>query len=75
MISPISIFSLTLLYNLSLGGTEETDDIHHRVRHLMERHKMNLKFVANWQDSFIYLNSEKNLLKPGNTIKIQWPLN
>ena len=34
-----------------------------------------LKFVANWQESFIYLNSEKNLLKPGNTIKIQWPLN
>ena len=33
------------------------DDIHHRERHLMERHKINLKFFANWQESFIYLNS------------------
>ena len=33
-----------------------------------------LKFVTNWQESFIYLNSEKNLLKPENTIQIHWPL-
>ena len=41
------------------------DVIHHRARHLMERHTNNLKF-------YIFKYREKPV-KPGNTIKIQWP--
>ena len=34
------------------------DDFHHRVCHLKERHSINLKVVANWQERSIYLNQE-----------------